>query len=334
MVNLKNKVVLVTGGTGFLGKALVKEFINQKLKKLIIFSRDEQKQFNFAKEFSKKQHNILRFFIGDIRDKNRLSLALREVDVVFHTAAMKHVGISEYNPTECIKTNISGSENLIYTALSNKVKKVIAISTDKAVNPLNLYGASKLASEKLFISANSFSKKNECKFSVARYGNVHGSTGSVVQVFNNLKKQGVKNLPITDKRMTRFWISQKKAVEFVNNCEILMRGGEIFIPKIDSIRITDLAKAILPNCNIKLIGVQPGEKLHEVLFSKQESASVIEFKKYFVLKPVINLNNFRYEKSLINEKGKKFDKEYEYSSDISRKFLNISDIKKYLKKDE
>ena len=334
MANLKNKVVLITGGTGFLGKALVNEFLKQKLKKLIIFSRDEQKQFHFAKEFNKKQHEILRFFIGDVRDKDRLNLALRDVDVVFHAAAMKHVGISEYNPTECVKTNIGGAENLIYAALNNKVKKVIAISTDKAVNPLNLYGASKLASEKLFISANSFSKKNECKFSVARYGNVHGSTGSVVQVFKNLKKQNIKDLPITDKRMTRFWISQKKAVEFVNNCEILMRGGEIFIPKIDSIKITDLAKAIVPNYNIKLIGIQPGEKLHEVLFSKQESANVIEFKNYFVLKPVINLNNFNYEKSLINEKGKKLANEYEYSSDINRKFLNISDLKDYLKKDE
>ena len=334
MANLKNKVVLITGGTGFLGKALVNEFLKQKLKKLIIFSRDEQKQFHFAKEFNKKQHEILRFFIGDVRDKDRLNLALRDVDVVFHAAAMKHVGISEYNPTECVKTNIGGAENLIYAALNNKVKKVIAISTDKAVNPLNLYGASKLASEKLFISANSYSKINECKFSVARYGNVHGSTGSVVQVFKNLKKQGIKVLPITDKRMTRFWISQKEAVEFVNNCEILMRGGEIFIPKIDSIKITDLAKAIVPNYNIKLIGIQPGEKLHEVLFSKQESANVIEFKNYFVLKPVINLNNFNYEKSLINEKGKKLANEYEYSSDINRKFLNISDLKDYLKKDE
>lgn len=334
MVNLKNKVVLITGGTGFLGKALVNEFLKQKLKKLIIFSRDEQKQFNFAKNFSNKQKDILRFFIGDVRDKDRLKLALRDVDVVFHTAAMKHVGISEYNPTECVKTNINGSENLIYAALSNKVKKVIAISTDKAVNPLNLYGASKLASEKLFISANSFSKKNECKFSVARYGNVHGSTGSVVQVFNDLKKQGVKNLPITDKRMTRFWISQKKAVEFVSNCEILMRGGEIFIPKIESIKITDLAKSIHPDSNLKFIGIQPGEKLHEVLFSKQESANVIEFKNYFLLKPVINLNNFNYAKSLKHEKGKKLNKEYEYSSDINQRFLNISGIKNYLKQDE
>tara|TARA_B100002019_G_scaffold285086_1_gene293622 strand:- start:345 stop:1349 length:1005 start_codon:yes stop_codon:yes gene_type:complete len=333
MVNLKNKVVLITGGTGFLGKALVKEFIKQNLKKLIIFSRDEQKQFNFAKEFNNKQQSNLRFFIGDVRDKNRLNLALKDVDIVFHTAAMKHVAISEYNPTECVKTNISGSENLVYTALNNKVKKVIAISTDKAVNPLNLYGASKLASEKLFISANSFSKKNECKFSVARYGNVHGSTGSVVQVFKSLREQGIKTLPITDKRMTRFWISQKKAVEFVNNCEILMRGGEIFIPKIESIRITDLAKAILPECKFKLIGKQPGEKLHEVLFSKQESANIIEFKDYFVLKPVINLNNFDYKKSLSNEKGKKLKNEYEYSSDINRKFLNMLDIKNYLKKD-
>lgn len=331
MPNLKNKIVLITGGTGFLGKALVREFINQKPKKLIIFSRDEQKQFYFAKEFSSKHHKILRFFVGDIRDKERLTLAMRDVDIVFHTAAMKHVGISEYNPTECIKTNINGSENLIYAALNAKVKKVLAISTDKAVNPLNLYGASKLASEKLFISANSYSKKNECKFSVARYGNVHGSTGSVVQIFDDLKKRGIKILPITDKRMTRFWISQKKALEFINNCEMLMRGGEIFIPKIDSIKIIDLAMAIIPKCKIRLIGIQPGEKLHEVLFSKEEASNIIEFKNYFLLKPTINLNNFNYEKSLQNENGRKMIKAYEYSSDTNKKFLSLTGIRNYLR---
>jgi UDP-N-acetylglucosamine 4,6-dehydratase len=331
MQNLKNKTVLITGGTGFLGKALTREFVNQNLKKIIIFSRDEQKQFKFAKEFNNKQHKNLRFFIGDVRDKERLKIALKEVDVVFHAAAMKHVGISEYNPTECVKTNINGSENLISAALSCKVKKVLAISTDKAVNPLNLYGASKLASEKLFISANSYSKKNECKFSVARYGNVHGSTGSVVEVFKNLKNEGKNILPITDKQMTRFWISIKNAIHFINNCEILMRGGEIFIPKIPSIRITDLAKSIIPGCKFKSIGVQPGEKLDEVLFSKEESVNIIEFKNYFLLKPTINLNNYDYEKSLKNENGKKLTKNYAYSSNINKTFLSQSDIKKYLK---
>ncbi len=329
MNNLNNKVVLITGGTGFLGRALVKKFIKQKVKKIIIYSRDEQKQFNFSKEFSKKKIEKLRFFIGDVRDRDRLNLALKDVDIVFHTAAMKHVSISEYNPTECAKTNISGSENLIYASLNQKVKKVIAISTDKAVNPLNLYGATKLASEKLFVSANSYSKKNECKFSVARYGNVHGSTGSVVGVFKNIKNSGGKVLPITDKKMTRFWISQDEAVKFVSNCEILMRGGEIFIPKIKSIYITDLAKAIIPNARFNIVGRQPGEKLNEVLFSKAESENIIEFKKYFVLKPVVNLRQFNYKISLNKERGKKINQAYEYSSSENKEFLSLQEINKF-----
>ena len=330
MGNLNNKVILITGGTGFLGKALVRNFIKQKVKKLIIFSRDEQKQFKLSKKFSSKQLQKLRFFIGDIRDRDRLRLALKDVDVVFHAAAMKHVGISEYNPTECVKTNINGSENLIYASLDQKVKKVVAISTDKAVSPLNLYGATKLASEKIFISANNFSKKNECKFSVARYGNVHGSTGSVVEVFQNIKNMGKKILQITNKKMTRFWISEDEAVQFVKQCEMLMRGGEIFIPKIKSINIVDLAKAIIPNAKFNIVGVQAGEKLHEDLFSKVESENIIEFKNYYVLKPVINLKNINYNISLIKEKAKKINRQYELSSKNNEHFLSITEIKKFL----
>ena len=275
--------------------------------------------------------SILRFFIGDVRDYERLNFAMREVDYVFHAAALKQVVAAEYNPIECLKTNVFGAENIIKASINNNVNKVIALSTDKAVNPVNLYGATKLASDKLFIAANNIVGKKKTRFSIVRYGNVIGSRGSVLPLFLNLKKNNKNLFPITDLRMTRFWISLDEVVEFAIKCLKIMIGGEILIKKSPSIKIIDLAKAINPKGKIKIIGVRPGEKIHESLCSKDDSRYTIEFKNHYLIKPSINLNiNSSYLKNILKEKGKKTNLDFQYNSGTNNEFLNVKKIQKYL----
>ncbi|MEO8949213.1 MAG: UDP-N-acetylglucosamine 4,6-dehydratase (inverting) [Mucilaginibacter sp.] len=287
MIDLKEKSILITGGTGSLGKALTKEILTNypDVKRIVIFSRDEQKQFQMAQEYPEKQYPQLRFFIGDVRDSQRLIRAFKGVDYVIHAAAMKHVPIAEYNPDECIKTNINGAQNVINACLETSVKKVVALSTDKACAPINLYGATKLTSDKLFIAANNIKGNNPIVFSVVRYGNVMGSNGSVIPFF--LKKRAEGNLPITDVNMTRFNISLQGGVDMVMHALANAWGGEIFIPKIPSYRITDVASAIGPDCEIKISGIRPGEKVHEEMISSSDSFYTYDLGKYYTILPSI-----------------------------------------------
>ena len=330
---LNNKSILITGGTGSFGKMFVSYIIKKfKPKKLIIFSRDELKQHDMKNSIDIKKYKYLRFFIGDIRDKDRLETALRDVDIVFHAAAMKQVDTSEYNPTECINTNIIGTTNLINASQKMGVKKFIALSTDKEVNPVNLYGATKLAADKLVVAANNLSGKNLTKFSVVRYGNVIGSRGSVIPYFKSLIKSGASYLPITHKEMTRFWITLEESSLFVLNCLELMKGGEIFVPKIPSAKIIDICKALNKDIKLKVIGIRPGEKIHEVLCSKEMSSYTLEFKKYFIIKPNLILfdGNINYSISKKGEKGKKVKENFEYSSENNKNSMSIDYIKKLL----
>ena len=329
-----NKSLLITGGTGSLGNELVKIFLRDfKLKRLIIFSRDELKQSEMIKVYSKKDpRGILRFFIGDVRDLERLKFAMRNVDFAIHAAALKHVDLAEYNPMEYVNTNILGAKNVIEASYYNKVSKIIALSTDKAANPINLYGATKLVSDKLFVSANNISGNQNTRFSVVRYGNVVNSRGSVIPFFNNLKKNKAKFFPVTDIEMTRFWITLEQSAYLVLNSFFRMYGGEVFVPKIPSVKIIDIVKAIAVNKKIKIIGIRPGEKLSEVLCSKDEFFNTIEFKNYYVLKPAIRFvdKDVDYTKSKENEKGKFVKKDFEYSSSNNKTFLSVSDLKKLI----
>ncbi len=282
---LNNKSILITGGTGSLGKALTATILENwpKVKRLVIFSRDEQKQFQMAQDYPISEYPQMRFFIGDVRDRERLVRAFEGIDYVIHAAAMKHVHIAEYNPSECVKTNIGGAENVIYAAIQTGVKNVVALSTDKACAPINLYGATKLTSDKLFIAANNIRGKNNIKFSVVRYGNVMGSNGSVIPFFLSKRSDGV--LPITVETMTRFNISLKGGVDMVLHALKTAWGGEIFIPKIPSYKITDVANAIGPNCEHKVIGIRPGEKIHEEMITSSDSFFTYNLGKYFVIIP-------------------------------------------------
>lgn len=285
-MNLDGKTVLVTGGTGSFGHHFVQTVIDEfKPRKLIIFSRDELKQYEMAQRFPAAKYPFMRYFIGDVRDEGRLDMAMRGVDVVIHAAALKHVPIAEYNPFECIRTNVFGAENVVRAAIKRGVKHVCALSTDKAANPINLYGASKLASDKIFSAAQNMGGEDGPIFSVVRYGNVVGSRGSVVPFFNKLIAEGTDHLPITDERMTRFWITLTQGVNFVLSSLAMARGGEIFVPKIPSMRTTDLARTLAPGLPHKIIGIRPGEKLHEVMVPEDDARSTVELDDRYVIVP-------------------------------------------------
>lgn len=316
---LNDKSILVTGGTGSFGKKFVEYVIkNYKPRKLIIFSRDELKQFEMNQRFSDKEYPFLRYFIGDVRDKNRLYRAVHDVDYIIHAAALKQVPAAEYNPFEAIQTNIIGAQNVIEVAIDNKVKRVVALSTDKAVSPINLYGATKLCLEKLFIASNSYGAGNT-KFSVARYGNVIGSRGSVIPYFQKMKVSG--ELPITDNRMTRFWLTLEQGVKLVIFALENLHGGEIFIPKIPSMRILDLAKSVAPECKIREVGIRPGEKIDEVLISKEESRRTVDIGKYFVVQP-----EFTFWKFEGWQNGKTLPQDFEYSSGANSDWLTVEQL--------
>lgn len=327
MFNGKN--IFITGGTGSFGKKFTKVLLEKyKPNKLIIYSRDELKQYEMAKEYNDK---CMRYFIGDVRDKDRLKRAMRDVDLVVHAAALKHVPIAEYNPMECIKTNIMGAQNVIDAAIENKVTKVIALSTDKAANPINLYGATKLASDKLFVAANNLVGKEDIKFSVVRYGNVIGSRGSVIPYFKQLIAKGAKELPITDEKMTRFFITLDDGVEFVLKNFERMRGGEIFVPKIPSMKIVDMARAIseLPHT---IVGIRPGEKLHEIMCPADDSHLTLEFDDHYVIKPTIITSGVRdYSINLLGERGKAVEQGFEYNSGNNNWWLSSDELQKCIK---
>ena len=318
----KNKSILITGGTGSFGQNFLKKIIkkNRNLKRVVIFSRDEFKQFEMQKKFSPKKYKFLRYFIGDVRNKERLKIALNEIDIVIHAAALKQVPTAEYNPFEYINTNILGAENLIQACLENKVKKVIALSTDKASSPINLYGATKLCSDKLFIAANNIKGRKDISFSVVRYGNVLMSRGSVVPLFKELSKK-TDILPVTDTKMTRFNISIDDACEFVFECLNLTKGGEIFVPKIPSYKITDLAKSINPKCKFKIIGIRPGEKLHEEMISINDS---INTKKMYIVLPFDKIKEFKKNYNKFSRVSKNFS----YNSFINPEYLKVNELKK------
>ena len=324
-----DSVIMVTGGTGSFGRHYVKTLLaSYQPRRLIIYSRDELKQYEMEQEFNAP---CMRYFIGDVRDQSRLTQAMEGVDFVIHAAALKHVPASEYNPMECIKTNIHGAENVIHAALASGVDKIIALSTDKAANPINLYGATKLASDKLFIAANNMTGSHKTRFSVVRYGNVVGSRGSVVPFFNKLIAEGGDHLPITDERMTRFWITLQQGVEFVLKNFERMRGGEIFVPKIPSVKIVDLAHAMAPNLPHKIIGVRPGEKIHEIMCPADDSHLTLEFHDHFVLRPTITFtsrgNDFTVNK--LGEAGIPVEQGFEYNSGTNDRFLSIDEIVKF-----
>jgi UDP-N-acetylglucosamine 4,6-dehydratase/5-epimerase len=319
------KTILITGGTGSFGKKFIKILLSDlEPKKVIVFSRDELKQFEMAQlpEF-KAQEETLRYFIGDVRDKERLMRAFDRVDYVVHAAALKQVPAMEYNPTEAIKTNIQGAMNIIDVAIERGVNKVIALSTDKACNPINLYGATKLCSDKLFIAANSYSGEAGTKFSVVRYGNVVGSRGSVVPFFKEKRKEGV--LPITDARMTRFWITLEQGVRFVMKNFERMHGGELFIPKIPSMNMLDLAKAIAPECKTKIIGIRPGEKLHEVMISADDARNTIELDDCYIIQPSFNWWGYGN-----HPEGKSVPEGFSYSSDTNKEWLTIPQLQEII----
>ena len=321
------KSILITGGTGSFGHRYVSTLLEQyDLKRLVIYSRDELKQYEMAMKFQGHE-DVMRFFIGDVRDASRLKEATRGIDIIIHAAAMKHVPIAEYNPMECIKTNIYGAENVIQAALDNKVDHVMALSTDKAANPINLYGATKLVSDKLFVAANNMSG-GRTKFAVVRYGNVVGSRGSVVPFFESLMKKGVDSLPITHKDMTRFWITLQQGVDFVFKCMERMDGGEIFVPKIPSVRIVDLAKAMAPDLPFEIVGIRPGEKIHEVMCPADDSHLTIEFDDYFVIAPSITFYSRKsdFTESILQERGKIVEHGFEYNSGGNEEFLTKKEI--------
>jgi UDP-N-acetylglucosamine 4,6-dehydratase len=328
-LNLDGKSVLITGGTGSLGKALTKTILTKwpKINRLVIYSRDEQKQFQMAQEFPEKTYPAIRYFIGDVRDLDRLKRAFTGVDYVIHAAAMKHVHIAEYNPDECIKTNVGGAENVIKACLASSVTRVVALSTDKACAPINLYGATKLTSDKLFIAANNIKGKQDIKFSVVRYGNVMGSNGSVIPFFMKKKKENI--IPITDIRMTRFNISLQGGVDMVLHALEHSWGGELFVPKIPSYRIIDVANAIAPQCEKKVIGIRPGEKIHEEMITYSDSFTTYDLGKYFVVLPQVTLWNI--EDFISNFNATPVPEGFHYSSDNNEDWETVDSLRLLIK---
>jgi len=329
MLDLNNKSILITGGTGSLGKQLTKRIYQnwQQIKRLVIYSRDEQKQFIMAQEYPAQKYKSIRFFIGDVRDKDRLTRAMEGIDIVIHAAAMKHVHLAEYNPMEAIKTNVMGAENVIDACFTTGVKDVVALSTDKAAAPINLYGATKLVSDKLFIAANNIKGSRNIKFSVVRYGNVMGSNGSVIPFFKKKAEEGV--LPITDKRMTRFNILLDEGVDMVFHAIENACGGEIFIPKIPSYKITDVAKAVCPNCKQEEVGIRPGEKLHEEMITSSDSFFTYDLGTYYAIlpsQPIFDLAKFVKEKN-----AKKVENGFSYNSKDNTQWETVESMRKLIK---
>lgn len=291
-LDLDGKSILITGGTGSFGQKFIETVLAEhEPARLIVYSRDELKQYEMAQRFNPEKHAAMRYFIGDVRDRDRLSLAMRGVDYVIHAAALKHVPIAEYNPMECIRTNIDGAENVVRAAMDAGVKKVVALSTDKAANPINLYGASKLASDKIFVAANNITGADGTRYSVVRYGNVVGSRGSVIPFFQKIIAEGTDHLPITDARMTRFWITLDQGVHFVLSSLEMMRGGEVFVPQIPSMKMSDLATVMAPNLPQKIIGIRPGEKLHEVMVTADDGRNTIKIEDRYIIKPSFHFWN-------------------------------------------
>ena len=331
-LDLSGRSILVTGGTGSFGQQFVKTVLAAyQPKRVAIFSRDEFKQSEMNSELSSSEHPALRYFIGDVRDRDRLEMAMQDIDIVIHAAALKQVPAAEYNPFECISTNVLGAENVIQSAIRCDVKSVIALSTDKAANPVNLYGASKLAADKLFVAANNLSGSKPTRFSVVRYGNVLGSRGSVIPLFKKLAQEKVDKLPITDPEMSRFWITLQQGVDFVLSSLGMMQGGEIFVPKLPSMKLKDIAKAIAPDISHKIVGIRPGEKLHEVLITPEDARSTLEFDDRYIVLPAFPMwrtESFRYEESgaCAVKTG------FEYTSDSNTDWLSASEISSELMK--
>ena len=325
--NLDGQSILVTGGTGSFGKCFIKTVLGRyKPKRLAIYSRDELKQYEMQQDLDPKKYPALRYFIGDVRDRSRLEMALRGIDVVIHAAALKHVPVAEYNPTECIHTNVMGAENVVLAAINAGVKRVIALSTDKAVNPLNLYGASKLASDKIFTAGNSLSGDVGTIFSVVRYGNVVGSRGSVVPFFQKLVREGAKEIPITDTRMTRFWVTLQQGVDFVLSCLDTMRGGEIYVPKIASMNVVDLAHALAPGLPHKIIGIRPGEKLHEVMITEDHARNTVEFPDRYVIEP----DSVSWTGHVLRDGATPVQDGFRYASDNNTEWLDEAGLKRMI----
>ena len=322
---LDDKNILITGGTGSFGKKATEIILKKyKPRRLIIFSRDELKQFEMSQTYSMSSYNCIRYFIGDVRDKERLNRAFQGVDYVIHAAAMKQVPASEYNPFEAVKTNIIGAQNVINVAIDQGVKKVMALSTDKAANPVNLYGATKLCSDKLFVAGNTYGSRRDTIFSVVRYGNVVGSRGSVIPYFLKFKNNGY--LPITDPNMTRFWITLEQAVEFVLQCLERMCGGELFVPKIPSMNIMDLAKAIAPQCETRIVGVRPGEKIHELMISRDDARETLELDSFYIIQPQFNY----WSRRSGWDEGRKVPDDFEYQSGTNPWRLSIEEMREML----
>ena len=327
---LNDKTILITGGTGSFGKSFTRYVLKHyQPRKIIIYSRDEYKQFVMQNEL-KEYDSVMRYFIGDVRDKDRLKRAFEGVDYVIHAAALKQVPACEYNPNEAIRTNINGAQNVIDAALDTNVKKVIALSTDKAVNPVNLYGGTKLVSDKLFVAANAYSGTKDICFAIVRYGNVAGSRGSIIPLFHKIIKDGGTQLPITDMRMTRFWISLTEGVELVIKALKEAKGGETFISKIPSFRVPDLAEAMLPGCKIKEIGIRPGEKLHEIMVTTEDSFNTYEYDKHYIVYPQMVFN----ERQVPDLSGKKVEEGFSYSSGTNSEWLSVEDLRERLKEVE
>lgn len=325
-LDLNGKAILVTGGTGSFGQHFVKTVLERyKPKRLIVYSRDELKQYEMEQRFNDP---VMRYFIGDVRDRDRLQLAMRGVEYVIHAAALKQVPVAEYNPMECIRTNVMGAENVVRAAMDSGVRRVIALSTDKAANPINLYGASKLASDKIFIAANNITGFDGTRFAVARYGNVIGSRGSVIPFFQKLLDQGAKELPITDDRMTRFWITLQQGVNFVLSSLEMMQGGELFVPKIPSMKITEVAKVMAPHLKTKIVGIRPGEKLHEIMVTADDARSTIVMEDRYVIQPAFAFWNREH----VNYNGAKpVPEDFYYASDNNNEWLDKAGLQELIK---